>query len=76
MHEEKLKRIPRVNKIAGPPDIMDREEAEYKIRQYCQQWTMYAENSVELKKKAELSEESTVAVVKCMYHTSLIFYNS
>ena len=26
---------------------MDQEEAEYKIRQYCQLWTMYADNSVE-----------------------------
>ena len=31
IHEEKLERIPRVKKIAGPADIMDREEAEYKI---------------------------------------------
>ena len=64
MHEEKLKGIPRVKKIAGPADVMDREEAEYKIRQYCQLWTMYVENSVELKRKAELSQESTVAACK------------
>ena len=30
IHEEELERIPRVKKIAGPADIMDREEAEYK----------------------------------------------
>ena len=64
MHEEKLERIPRVKKIAGPADITDQEEVEYKIRQYCQLWTMYAENSVELKRKAELSQESTVAACK------------
>ena len=64
MHEEKLERIPRVKKIAGPADVMDREEAKYKIRQYCQLWTMYAENSVELKRKAELSQESAVAACK------------
>ena len=52
MHKEKLERIPRVKKIAGPADVMDREEAEYKISQYCQLWTMYAENSVQLKRKA------------------------
>ena len=43
---------------------MDREEAEYKIRQYCHQWTMYAKNSVELKRRSELSQESTVAGCK------------
>ena len=35
IHEEKLERIPKVKKIAGPVDVMDREEAESKIRQYC-----------------------------------------
>ena len=39
---------------------MDREEAEYKIYQYCQLWTLYAEISVELKRKSELSQESAV----------------
>ena len=64
IHEEKLERIPRVKKIAGPADVMDREEAESKIRQYCQLWQLYAENSVELKRKSELSQESAVAVCK------------
>ena len=64
IHEEKLKRIPRIKKIAGPADIMDREEAEYKICQYCQLWTLYTENSVELKRKSELSQESAVAACK------------
>ena len=43
---------------------MDREEAEYKICQYCHLWTLYAENSVELKRKSELSQESAVAACK------------
>ena len=64
IHEEKLERIPRVKKIAGPADVMDREEAEYKICQYCHLWTLYAENSVELKRKSELSQESAVAACK------------
>ena len=64
IHEEKLERIPRVKKIAGPADIMDREEAEYKICQYCHLWTLYTENSVELKRKSELSQESTVTACK------------
>ena len=36
------------------------EEAEYKVRQYCHFWAMYAE----LKKKSELSQESAVAACK------------
>ena len=40
------------------------EEAEYKVRQYCHLWTMYADSSVELKKKSELSQESAVAACK------------
>ena len=64
IHEEKLKRIPRVKKIAGPADVMDREEAKYKMHQYCHLWTLYAENSVELKRKSELSQESAVAACK------------
>ena len=64
MQEEKLERIPSVKKLVGPADVMDREEAEYKIRQYCQLWTMYADNSVELKRKSELSQESAVAACK------------
>ena len=43
---------------------MPREEAEYKVCQYCHLWTMYADSSVELKKKSELSQESAVAACK------------
>ena len=43
---------------------MQREEAEYKVCQYCHLFTMYADSSVELKKKSELSQESAVAVCK------------
>ena len=38
MQEERLKRIPSVKKLVGPA-----EEAEYKVRQYCHLWTMYAD---------------------------------
>ena len=64
VHEEKLERIPSIKKIAGPADVMDQEEAEHKILQFCQLWTLYAENSVELKRKSELSQDSTVAACK------------
>ena len=61
MQEERLERIPSVKKLVGPADVMPREEAEHKVRQYCHLWTMYADSSVELKKKSELSQESAVA---------------
>ena len=64
MQEERLERIPSVKKLVGPADIMPVEEAEYKVRQYCYLWTMYADSSVELKKKSELSQESAVAACK------------
>ena len=53
---------------------MPREEAEYKVRQYCHLWTMYVDSSVELKKKSELSQESAVAACKMYVHTSLTSY--
>ena len=64
MQEERLERIPSIKKLVGPADIMPREEAEHKVRQYCHLWTMYADSSVELKKKSELSQESAVAACK------------
>ena len=61
---EELERIPLVRKVAAPADIMDLEEVEYKIRQYCQLWKLYAEVSVELKRKSNLSRESAVTACK------------
>ena len=61
MQEE---RLPSVKKLAGPADTMPIEEAKYKVCQYCHLWTMYADSSVELKKKSELSQESAVAACK------------
>ena len=64
MQEERLERIPSIKKLVGPADVMPIEEAEYKVRQYCNLWTRYADSSVELKKKSELSQESAVAACK------------
>ena len=64
IQEERLEKIPSVRKLVRPADIMPREEAEYKVCQYCHLWTMYADSSVELKKKSELSQESAVAACK------------
>ena len=64
IHKEKLERMPMIKKIAGPADVMDREEAVSKILQYVQLRQFYAEISVELKKKSELSQENVVAACK------------
>ena len=61
MQEERLERIPSVRKLVGPADVLPKEEVEYKVCQYRHLWTMYADSSVELKKKSELSQESAVA---------------
>ena len=61
---EELERIPLVKIIAVPAGIMDLEEVKYKILQYCQLWKLYAEISVELKRKSKLSQESAVTVCK------------
>ena len=61
---EELERIPLFRKIAAPAHIMDLEEIEDKICEYCQLWKLYAETSVELKRKSKLSWENTVAACK------------
>ena len=61
---EELERITLVRKIAAPADIMDLDEIEDKICQYCQLWKLYAETSVELKRKSKLSRENAVAACK------------
>ena len=67
---EELERISLVKKVAAPADIMDLEEVEYKIHQYLQLWKLYAEISVELKRKSKLSRES--AVTACKVYRSYI----
>ena len=64
MQEGRLERIPSIKKLVRPADVMPSKEAEYKVCQYCHLWTMYADSSVELKKKSELSQESAVAACK------------
>ena len=61
---EELERIPVIKKIVAPADIMDLEEVEHKICQYCQLWILCAGISVELKRKSKLSRESTVTACK------------
>ena len=61
---EGLERIPLIKKIAAPADIMDFEEVKHKICQYLQLWSLYAEISLELKRKSKLSKESIVSARK------------
>ena len=63
-HMEELERIPLIRKVAAPADIMDLEEIKYKIYQYCQLWKLYAETSVQLKRKSKLSWENAVTACK------------
>ena len=45
-------------------DTMSLEEAEHKIYQFCQLWQLYADISVELRRKLELSQESAVTACR------------
>ena len=62
--EESFERIPNIKKLAGPADMMCLEETEQKIRKFCHLWHLYADTSVELKKKSELSQDSAVAACR------------
>ena len=62
--EESLERISNIKKLAGPADKMSLEETEQKICQFCHLWQLYADTSVELKKKSELSQDSAVAACR------------
>ena len=68
--EESLERIPNIKKLAGPADTMSLEETEQKIRQFCHLWHLYADTSVELKKKSELSQNIQIAA-----HEPLVTFN-
>ena len=62
--EETLERIPNIKKLSGPADTMSLEETEHKIHQFCQLWQLYADISMELKRKSELSQDSAVAACR------------
>ena len=61
---EELERIPLIRKIAAPADVMELDEIKDKIHQYCKLWKLYAETSVELKRKSKLSREDAVTACK------------
>ena len=49
---DELSRLPLIRKRAPMADIMDLEEIEEKIQQYCQIWNLYARASCELSKRS------------------------
>ena len=55
-----LERNPHIKKETAPADCMELEEVENKYRQYIQLWILYADISIELSKKSELSKESAI----------------
>ena len=60
---EELERIPLIRKIAAPADVMELEEIEDKIRQYCKLWTLYAKTQVYLQVWGEFSLSSSLALM-------------
>ena len=61
---EELEKIPLIRKIAAPADIMELEEIEDKIHQSCKLWKLYAETSVKLERKSNLSQQDAVTACK------------
>ena len=49
-----LEQIPLIREIAAPADIMDLEEIEHQICQYCRLWSLYADTSIQLKRTSKL----------------------
>ena len=61
---QELERVPLIRKIAAPADVMDWEEIQYHIRQYCKLWTLYADTSIQLKRASKLPQGEAVAACK------------
>ena len=61
---QELERIPLIRKIAAPADVMDLEEIEHHICQYCKLWTLYADTSIQLKRTSKLPQEEAVTACK------------
>ena len=65
---QEIQRIPLIRKITAPADVMDLEEIEHQIHQYCKLWSLYADTSIELKGTSKLPREDAVTACK-MYGT-------
>ena len=66
LDEDELSRIPLIRKKAPTADIMDLEETEEKLRQYCQLWELYAKASCELTKRSKISPEEAANACKVL----------
>ena len=61
---QELERVPLIRKIATPADIMDLEEIQHHICQYCKLWTLYTDMSIQLKRASKLPQDEAVAACK------------
>ena len=68
---QELERIPLIRKITAPADVMDLEEIEHHIFQYCKLWALYADTSIQLKKASKLPQEEAVTACK-IYGTHIL----
>ena len=61
---DELKRIPLIRKRAPAADIMDMQETNEKIGQYCQLWELYAQASCKLTRRSKISQEEAAKACK------------
>ena len=61
---DKLKRIPLIKKRVPTADIMDMEETEAKIGQYCQLFELYAKASCELTRRSKILQNEAANACK------------
>ena len=61
---EELKRISLVRKMAVAADIMDLQEIEEKVDQYCELWELYTDASLELARKSKSSPTEAAKACK------------
>ena len=61
---QELELVPLIRKIAAPTDVMDLDEIQYHIGQYCKLWTLYADMSIQLKQASKLPQDKAVANYK------------
>ena len=71
---KKLERIPLVRRVAAPAELMDWDEIRDRTGQCCKLWQLYAETSIELKRKSKLPIEKAVTAYKLygMYISDVI----
>ena len=61
---QELELVPLIRKITAPADVMDLDEIQYHISQYCKLWTLYVDTSIQLKRASKLPRDKAVAACK------------